>query len=177
MRAHRRSFVLLAATAVATTLAGCATSAADATGDTGTSETTSDQGASATTSGDDETSTSDSGTTDSGTSDDSTTDGTSGSGYADGTYTATGSYKSPGGQEEVTVTVTLADGVVTAVEVTPEASDPTSLTYQTRFASGVADQVVGKAIEDVDVSKVSGSSLTSTGFMAALEEIEADAQA
>jgi len=157
--AHRRSFVLLAATAATTTLAGCATGAADA----GTHPTSAVDAAT---------------TPQEAAPDASGTDGAQADApavYADGTYTATGSYKSPGGQEDVTVTLTLADGAVTAVEVTPEATDPTSLVYQTRFASGVAEQVVGRALDDVDVDKVSGSSLTSTGFMAALEEIAAGA--
>jgi threonine dehydrogenase-like Zn-dependent dehydrogenase len=35
------------------------------------------------------------------------------------------------------VSVTLVDGVITAVTVTPQATDPTSLDYQTRFAQAV----------------------------------------
>ena len=99
------------------------------------------------------------------------------SGYVDGTYTATGAYDSPAGPETVAVSVTLADGVVTAVEVTPEASNPTSKQFQTKFASGVADVVVGQPIEGLTVDAVSGSSLTPGGFNAALAEIVADAQA
>ena len=100
-----------------------------------------------------------------------------GSGFTDGTYAATGSYESPAGQETVAVSVTLADGVVTAVEVTPEATNPTSKQWQTKFASGVADVVVGQPIEGLSVDAVSGSSLTPEGFNAALAEIVADAQA
>lgn len=97
--------------------------------------------------------------------------------YADGTYAATGSYESPAGPETVGVSVTLADGVVTAVEVTPEATNPASQKFQNQFASGVADVVVGKPIEGLTVDAVSGSSLTPEGFNAALAEIVADAQA
>ncbi len=96
--------------------------------------------------------------------------------YADGTYEAEGSYTNPGGQSSVAVSLTLEDGTVTAVEVTPEASG-TSLQYQQKFASGIADEVVGKALDEVSVSKVSGSSLTSGGFNAALEQIKSEAQA
>jgi uncharacterized protein with FMN-binding domain len=97
--------------------------------------------------------------------------------YADGTYTATGSYESPAGPETVGVSVTLADGMVMAVEVTPEATNPMSQKFQTQFASGVADVVMGKPIEGLSVDAVSGSSLTPGGFNAALVEIAADAQA
>ncbi len=97
--------------------------------------------------------------------------------YADGTYTATGSYESPAGPETVGVSITLADGVVSAVVVTPEATNPASQKFQSQFASGVADVVVGQPIEGLTVDTVSGSSLTPDGFNAALVEIAADAHA
>ena len=98
-------------------------------------------------------------------------------GYADGTYTATGSYESPAGPETVGVSITLEDGMVMGVEVTPEATNPASQKFQTQFASGVADVVMGKPIEGLTVDTVSGSSLTPEGFNAALVEIAADAHA
>ena len=97
--------------------------------------------------------------------------------YADGTYTATGAYESPAGPETVGVSITLADGMVTAVVVTPEATNPASQKFQAGFASGVADVVVGKPIEGLTVDAVAGSSLTPEGFNAALVEIAADAHA
>ncbi|NQX26978.1 FMN-binding protein [Microbacteriaceae bacterium VKM Ac-2854] len=102
---------------------------------------------------------------------------TAASTYADGTYEAEGSYTSPGGNETVGVSITLEGDVVTAVTVTPESENPTGTQYQTKFASGIAAVVVGKDIDDLDVSKVSGSSLTSTGFNDAVETIKADAAA
>lgn len=97
--------------------------------------------------------------------------------YADGTYDAEGSYTSPGGNEHVGVSITLENDVVTAVTVTPESENPTGTQYQTKFASGIAAVVVGKDIDELDVSKVSGSSLTSGGFNDAVETIKADAAA
>lgn len=167
---RRRSFALLSGIAAATVLAGCATSAATGS-DAG--ETTDDA---STQTGTDESGTD--GTADDTTDDDTTDDGAAtGSTYADGTYEATGGYTSPGGPETVAVSLTLADGVVTAVEVTPEATNATSRQYQTQFASGIADEVVGVAIDDLDVTTVSGSSLTSGGFMDAVAQISADAAA
>src|SRR5688500_6238717 len=55
--------------------------------------------------------------------------------FADGVYTATGEYGSL--PSSITVTVTLADDVVTAVEVTPHATNPMSLDLQRRFAAAV----------------------------------------
>jgi len=95
--------------------------------------------------------------------------------YADGSYTETGQYQSPNGTETVDVTLTLADGVVTAVEIGTHPSNPNTEHYQGEFAGGIAAEIVGKSIDDISVSKVAGSSLTSGGFMQALEAIMADA--
>lgn len=97
--------------------------------------------------------------------------------YAAGTYTASGSYSNPGGTSEVDVEITLGDGgVVDDVTVTPKASG-TSRQYQEEFAGGIADEIVGKNIDDLDVGKVAGSSLTSGGFNQALDQIKSEAQA
>lgn len=99
------------------------------------------------------------------------------SGYADGSYEAEGTYTSPGGQQSITVSVTLSGGVVTAVTVTPEAKDAQSSEYQKRFASGISAVVVGKNLDDLEVSRVSGSSLTSEGFAKAIDAIKSEAAA
>ena len=106
--------------------------------------------------------------TDAGTTDAGSGSSSSG-GYADGTYTAEGSYATPESVETVTVTLTIADDTVTDVEVT---GDP-----QSQFIGGITDEVVGKSLDDVSVSRVSGSSLTSGGFMQAVELIKAEAAA
>lgn len=95
--------------------------------------------------------------------------------YEDGSYTAEGGYQSPNGPELVEVSLTLTDGVVTAVEVTPKASNSTSKRYQGQFAGGIAAETVGKPIDQLDVSRIAGSSLTSGGFKEALDAIKADA--
>jgi len=95
--------------------------------------------------------------------------------YADGTYTATGGYTAPSGQEEVEVELTLADDVVTAVTVTPTATDRQAIGFQTQFAEGISAEVVGKDIDSLNVSRVAGSSLTSGGFNAAVDTIKSEA--
>ncbi|MCU1579463.1 MAG: FMN-binding protein [Rhodoglobus sp.] len=97
--------------------------------------------------------------------------------YKDGTYTESADYQAPSGTETVDVTLTLASGVVTAVTVQGHANDPQAKLHQGQFASGIAAVVVGKNINDLQVDKVGGSSLTSGGFNAAVEEIKADAAA
>ncbi len=96
--------------------------------------------------------------------------------FMDGEYMAVGTYTSPGGQETVDVKLTLQNSIVTAVEVTPNATLPISAGFQRKFADGVAEVVVGKAITDIKLDAVSGSSLTPKGFADALEEIKIAAQ-
>jgi uncharacterized protein with FMN-binding domain len=95
--------------------------------------------------------------------------------FKDGTYTARGDYTSPGGASAVDVTVTLKDDTVTAVKVVPKAENPTAQGYESQFASGVGSQVIGKKLSELNVTKVSGSSLTSQGFDRAIEAIEKQA--
>ncbi|MEV5068584.1 FMN-binding protein [Microbacterium sp. LMI12-1-1.1] len=108
--------------------------------------------------------------TDSGSAD----SGSSGA-YADGTYTADGSYATPESVETITVTVTLEDDVITAVEVTGDPQKRESEQYQGEFIGGIADVVVGQDIDDIQVSRVAGSSLTSGGFIEAIETIKSEA--
>ena len=95
--------------------------------------------------------------------------------YADGTYEATGSYTAPSGPEEVVVELTLEGDIVTAVTVTPQATDGNAKQFQTAFAGGIEAEVVGKDIDTLQVSRVGGSSLTSGGFNDAVEQIKAEA--
>jgi len=138
-------------------------------------------GCAATTDTTDTADTGDSGSSESSTPSPSTSsDSTASTGdatYTDGTYTAEGSYSSPGGTESIEVELTLADGVVTDVTVTGEATDAQAKRYQTEFSDGIAAEAVGVAIDELDVSRVAGSSLTSGGFNDAVDEIKADALA
>lgn len=142
--------VALVGVASALSLAGCG--AATTTADTGSTHT-------------------DAGTADAGSG------SSSSGGYADGTYTAEGSYATPESVETVTVTLTIADDIVTDVEVTGNPQARESEQYQSQFIGGISDEVVGKSLDDVSVSRVSGSSLTSGGFMQAVELIKSEAAA
>ena len=100
----------------------------------------------------------------------------SGGSYKDGTYSADGNYVSPNGTETVGVQLTLAAGKVTDVQITQHPSNPNTRKFQGQFAGGIAAQVVGKNIDELNVSKVAGSSLTSGGFNQAVDRIKAEAQ-
>lgn len=98
--------------------------------------------------------------------------------YKAGTYSATGAYMTPGGKEEVSVSLTIdASGKVTTSNVTAEAKAPTSAQFQKEFINNYKQYVTGKSISDLKLSKVSGSSLTGTGFNAAVEKIKQQASA
>jgi uncharacterized protein with FMN-binding domain len=97
--------------------------------------------------------------------------------FKDGSYTATGSYESPGGTENITVHLTLKGGVIAATSADSGAQDPDASSYQQVFISKYKSLVVGKKIADVNLSRVSGSSLTSQGFNDAIQQIENQAKA
>jgi uncharacterized protein with FMN-binding domain len=95
--------------------------------------------------------------------------------YADGDYSAEGDYVSPAGPSTVLVEITIQNDSVAAVTVTPEQTDPTAKGFQTQFANGIADIIVGRDIDILAVTRVGGSSLTSGGFNDALAKIKAEA--
>jgi uncharacterized protein with FMN-binding domain len=149
-------FAGMAGLSLAGTVAGCAPSATQSTPTTtgssaGTSDTASPSGTSSSLA-------------------------SSGSVYQDGTYSADGNYVSPNGTETVGVELTLASGKVTGVNITQHPSNPNTRKFQGEFAGGIAAQIVGKNIDELNVSKVAGSSLTSGGFNQAVEKIKAEAQ-
>jgi hypothetical protein len=96
--------------------------------------------------------------------------------YKDGTYSASGSYVSPGGTERISVSVTVKDGVVTDSTVSQVANNRESEEYQAKFRNNYKSQVVGKKLSSISLSRVSGSSLTSGGFNDALDTIKSQAQ-
>src|SRR5688572_12156218 len=96
--------------------------------------------------------------------------------YKDGTYSATGTYQNPASREEVDVTLTLADGRVTAVTFEGTPDNPTTVTMQNRFKQGFEAEVVGKPLDEVNLTVVNGSSLSPKGFMDALNQIKTQAQ-
>jgi cytoskeletal protein RodZ len=113
----------------------------------------------------------------SGTNQPATPSTTTSSQYKDGTYAATGSYATPGGQESVDLEVKLMGDTVQSIELTQNAITGEAKDYQARFASGYKSMVVGKSIDEISLSRVAGSSLTSAGFNDAIDQIKNDAAA
>ena len=96
--------------------------------------------------------------------------------YKDGSYTEPGAYVSPGGEEHISVTLTLSKNVITAMKVITVKADPTATGYEGLFEGGIAAATVGKNINTLNIGVVAGSSLTSMGFNNALAKIKADAK-
>jgi uncharacterized protein with FMN-binding domain len=98
------------------------------------------------------------------------------SNYKDGVYTVKGDYTSPGGAEQIDVKLTVKGNVVSDAEVVSLAERPISKKFQGEFVAGYKEFVVGKKLEEIKITKVSGSSLTPKGFTDALEKIKAQAK-
>lgn len=96
--------------------------------------------------------------------------------YKDGKYDAVGQYTSPAGEEEIAVTITLKDNVVTDATVVAKATAPKSQFMQKAFIGGFKDQVIGKNINEIQLTKIAGSSLTPKGFNDALEKVKSQAK-
>ncbi len=92
--------------------------------------------------------------------------------YADGNYSATGTYNSPGGKETIRVTLDLANDIVADLAVTSVKIDSTAANYENAFEGGIQGVVVGKDIDSLNVGPVAGSSLTSIGFNRAITTIK-----
>ncbi len=90
---------------------------------------------------------------------------------ADGTYTSTGTYRTPAGNEEVDITLTLKDGLIADATGVNRGRDPKSKKFQQLFLDNFKGLVVGKKLSEVSLSKVSGSSLTPKGFNDAILKI------
>ncbi|MBP9798024.1 hypothetical protein KBC70_02655 [Candidatus Woesebacteria bacterium] len=93
-----------------------------------------------------------------------------------GVYEAVGDYTSPAGEEHVGVKITLENGVVTASEFTPQATNEISVKMQGKFKDAYQQDVVGKPLSTIDLGVVGGSSLTPIGFEDALKKIMIQAQ-
>ena len=102
---------------------------------------------------------------------------TNASGYKDGTYTASTNYPVRGSIENISVTLTVKDGVVSTASISQSGSDPESRRYQSRFASAYKQYVIGKSITSLNLSRISGASLTTSGFNSALAQIKSEAKA
>ncbi len=99
-----------------------------------------------------------------------------GSLYADGTYSAVGSYRSPGGPDDVGITVTLKNDIVVDTSTKEMAGDNRSARYEAIFTANYKPYVIGQNIDTLYLDKVSSSSLTPMGFNDAIAQIKSQAR-
>ena len=95
--------------------------------------------------------------------------------YTDGTYVAEGGYTAPSGPAAITVSITIADDAVSWVHVAPGTFVGDPFAFQDQFAKAVPDLILGKDLDELSVSRVAGSSLTSQAFNLAIDKIKTEA--
>lgn len=94
-----------------------------------------------------------------------------------GTYTADASYLTPRRTEhDITVELTVVNGIITDADVIYGGPDGAPENpNQTAFDEAFAAEVIGQPIDDVELSRVGGASLTSNAFNEAVAEIAVQA--
>jgi uncharacterized protein with FMN-binding domain len=91
--------------------------------------------------------------------------------YKDGTYTADSNFSTPGGRDNIALTLTIKDGVIADTSAKTMPPDNESVQFDQDFLDAYKKFVVGKSLSQVQVSRVAGASLTTQGFNNALEQI------
>ena len=97
--------------------------------------------------------------------------------YKDGTYNANANFQTPDGIDGITVKLTISNNVITNVSADTSATSCVSRQYDDAFPSNIKMKVVGKNVNDVQLDRTAGASLTSDGFNKALDEIRQNANA
>jgi len=96
--------------------------------------------------------------------------------YQDGTYITTVNYEIPYGYvEPMEVTLQLENNTIKDVAASFAIVNPVSEGYQQTFLGYVSREVVGRKVDNVSLSRMTGASLTNQAFDAALAEIKAEA--
>lgn len=94
------------------------------------------------------------------------------------TYKARGEYLTPARTNHIIdVTLTLQDGVVTDADVIYDEGAGFSNPHQQRFDGAYKAQVVGKRLDEINLSRVGGASVTSRSFNEVIADIEAQISA
>ncbi len=96
--------------------------------------------------------------------------------YKNGSYTTPSSYGTPGGSENITVTLTITNDIITSTTIVNGASHGDAAQYQQQFSGGYQPYVVGKALANLSLSRVAGASLTTNAFNNALQTIRNQAK-
>lgn len=101
--------------------------------------------------------------------------GTETNAYKNGTYAANAEYFTPARKKhKITVTLAIRDDSITAVNTQYNGTEAETPNHR-RFDDAYEPLTLGVAIDDLDLSRVGGASLTTAAFNEALTDIKSDA--
>jgi|GEM_PF-2932529 len=95
--------------------------------------------------------------------------------YQDGQYAAVGQYLSPGGRESLEVRISIKNDSIDSYNIAIKEANQTSQLYADFFNEGIDGKINGQKIDSLsssNINVVNGSSLTSKGFLEALNAIK-----
>lgn len=91
---------------------------------------------------------------------------------ADGQYKDIVSYESPAGEEDIEVSLTVKNDVITAVSFEVLGKHPVSIEKQQGMADVIPALVIGKKIDALNIpAQVGGSSLTTAAFKTHVDDL------
>jgi uncharacterized protein with FMN-binding domain len=74
------------------------------------------------------------------------------------------SYDTPAGKDLIRLRVSVTDGLITSVVITPQAESDISRQFQESFAKDISAKSIGKKAKDLKLDAIGGASLTTTAF-------------
>lgn len=86
------------------------------------------------------------------------------------TYSTSVSYEVPNGTQSMSVTLILENGIIISANTTHSMTGK-SASYQKNFQSSYQNQVIGKNINNINLSRVGGASITTNAFNQAIYSI------
>ena len=95
--------------------------------------------------------------------------------YKDGDYAVVTTFKTPGGDAQLDVKLTVKDGVITAATAKEITNHPISQKMGEAFDGSFKPVVIGKPINGLNLDVVAGASLTTGAFNDALNQIRTKA--
>lgn len=94
--------------------------------------------------------------------------------YRNGLYSTEVNYRTPAGMYKMDVSLTLSNDTITNSNISFDTAASKS-DYSGDFAGGYENEVIGKDLDTVDLSRVGGASLTSKAFNSAIATIKTKA--
>ena len=88
--------------------------------------------------------------------------------YKDGDYKIKATY-GPVAEDSIDVKLSVSNGNVSGVEITPHPFTPISRGHMDAFSKAIPGKIVGKPLKDLHISVVAGASWTSDAFNKALD--------